>query len=380
MKRNLTFLSLMAIAILSGTCAIAQQNTTRSSNDDDSFGDFVDNPGVWSAVIHGDKTHIQFGGFHWNSGTSFMTSELGPLPIDKPGTFVVKRDAGTVTFTGTFSNDRGHGTYTYTEDASFKDYLTQAGFRDITEELMLHLFFTNIDKKYFAYMKENGYEGITMSELKDLAYQDVNYDILSRYLELFKKEGFGKVSVDQIVELREHGVSPGFIGNLHELGYKTLSLDKAQELVDHGVSIAFIRELQSMGYNNISLDNAQELVDHGVSADFIREFHQMGYKDMTPETARELVDHGVSVQFVREFQHLGYKDISLDRATELADHGVKPSFVSRFKELGFVDISLRKAEELADHGVTTEFIKKMQDKGLKNLSLDEYIRLADAGM
>jgi hypothetical protein len=248
MKRNLSFLCLMAIAILAGNCAIAQQNTSSSSNDDDSFnGNFVDNPGVWSAVIYGEKTHIQFGGFHWNSGTTFMTSELGPLPIDKPGTFTVKRDAGTVTFTGTFSNDRGHGTYSYTEDAPFKAYLTQAGFHDITEELMLHLFFTNIDRKYFDYMKGNGYEGITLSELKDLAYHDVNYDVFSRYLELFKKESFGKVSLEQIVELRDHGVSPGFIGSLHELGYKTLSLDKAQELVDHGVSIAFIRELQSMG-------------------------------------------------------------------------------------------------------------------------------------
>ena len=111
MKRNLTFLSLMAIAILAGNSAIAQQNTTNSSNDDDSFdGNSMENPGVWSAVIYGEKTHIQFGGFHWNSGTTFMTSELGLLPIDKPGTFTVKRDAGTVTFNGTFSNNRGHGT------------------------------------------------------------------------------------------------------------------------------------------------------------------------------------------------------------------------------------------------------------------------------
>jgi hypothetical protein len=321
MKRNLTFLSLVAIAILVGNSAIAQQNTNRSSDDDESY-DFVDNPGVWSAVFRGDKTHIQFGGFHWNSGTTFMTSELGSVPIYKPGTFTVKRDAGTVTFTGTFSNDRGHGTYAYTEDATFKDFLTQAGFHDIKEELMLHLFFTNIDKKYFAYMKENGYEGVTLSELKDLAYHDVNYDVLSRYLELFKKEGFGKVTLDQIVGLRDHGVSPGFIGGLHELGYKNGSLDKAQELVDHGVSIAFLRELQAMGYKDISLDNAQELVDHGVSA-----------------------------AFIREFQNLGFKDISISKATELADHGV-----------------------------TTDFIKKMQDKGLKNLSLDEYIRLADSGM
>jgi hypothetical protein len=84
------------------TGATAQQKKDKSS-DDDFYENEVDNPGVWSAVVRNDKAYIQFGGFHWSSGSTFPVSELGPLPTDKAGTFVVKRDPGTVTFNGDFT-------------------------------------------------------------------------------------------------------------------------------------------------------------------------------------------------------------------------------------------------------------------------------------
>ena len=379
-KIILSAFSIVALTAIMYSSAQAQQKSSKSSDDDDMSWDSRDNPGVWSAMIHEDRVYIQFGGLHWSSGSNFMVSELGALPTDKQGTFAVKREAGTVTFNGSFTNGRGHGTYLFEENASFKSFLAQEGFKDINEELMLHLFFTNINQEYFGYMKANGYTGITMSQLKDLAFQNVNLKVLTGYLDLFKKENYGKVSLEKIIELREHGVGPSFVNSFHEMGYKDISLDKALELRDHGVSPKFIEEMKKAGAKDISLDEAVELRDHGVSAEFIYGLKELGYGDISLEKARKLRDHGVSIEFIKEFMAMGYKDISPDRAQELRDHGVNPAFVSRIKELGFSDITLNKAVELRDHGVTADYIKKMQDKGLKNLSLDEYVRLRDSGM
>lgn len=313
--------------------------------------DFADNPGLWSAVIRSDHADIEFGGRHWNSSSTFPLSELGTLPTGKTGAFTVKRDAGTVTFNGAWEGNRGHGTYAFEKDPSFVSFLAQEGFSDVSEELMLHFFFTNINKAYFGYMKENGYTGITLSELKELAYQDMNQRVLTSYLEIFKKNNYGKVSIEMIVELREHGVSPAFIEGVRQMGYTDLSLETAKEMVDHGVSLDFITEMQKIGGRHLTLDEAIELVDHGVSASFVRELVELGYKDISLEKARELVDHGVSISFIRSFIQLGYKDISPD-----------------------------KAQELVDHGVSADYIKQMQAKGLKNLTLDQYIRLKDGGM
>jgi len=343
--------SMMAITLFLCTNGQAQQKSARSDDDDGWNDNFHDNPGVWTAITYEDKAHIQFGGFHWSSSSTFLLSELGTLPAGKEGSFVVKRDPGTVTFNGIFSGNKGHGTYIFEENAAFKSYLEQEGFKELTEELMLHLFFTNINKEYFGYMKENGYTGVTMSQLKDLAYQNINRNVLAGYLDLFKKEEYGKVSIERIIELREHGVSPRFINSFHEMGYKSFSLEKALELKDHGVNPEFITEMKKAGAKDITLDEAIELRDHGVSSSFVAQLKEMGYPDVTLQRAVELRDHGVSIEFIREFQRLGYKDITL-----------------------------KKAEELRDHGVTADYIRGLQEKGLKNLSLDQYQRLRDSGM
>jgi len=65
-----------------------------------------------------------------------------------------------------------------------------------SEELMIHLYFTNINMTYFGFMKENGYTGITMNELKHLAEENMNQVVMTNYFELFRKENFGKVLRD----------------------------------------------------------------------------------------------------------------------------------------------------------------------------------------
>src|SRR5580704_6987857 len=133
MKRIFFFAFLtVAATTLLWTNAGAQDKTHQSNDDDDSWsGDFSDNPGLWSAIVRDDKVHIQFGGRHWSSGAIFNLSELGPLPTDKPGSFTVKRDPGTVTFNGVFEGRRGHGTYSYEQDPAFRSFLTQEGFSTI---------------------------------------------------------------------------------------------------------------------------------------------------------------------------------------------------------------------------------------------------------
>ena len=263
-KIILASFSFMALTVLVWTSATAQQKRDKSSADDDFYENEVDNPGVWSAVVRNDKAYIQFGGFHWSSGSTFPVSELGTLPVGTPGAFVVKRDPGTVTFNGVFNNDHGHGTYVFEANSGFTGYLAQEGFKDISEELMLHLFFTNINKEYFSYMKQSGYDGITMSQLKDLAYHNVNRKVISGYLDLFKQEGYGKVSLEKIVELRDRGVSPDFISSFHEMGYKDMSLDLAQELQDQGVTANYIKKMQDKGLKNLSLDQYIRLKDSGM--------------------------------------------------------------------------------------------------------------------
>jgi hypothetical protein len=331
------------------------------------------------AYIEDEKVYIEFTGEDWNTGRSFSLSELGTLPTGE-GTFNVTREAGTVTFKGVFEGGKGHGFYTFAENAPFKSYLEQKGYSGLDKRLMLDIFFTDINKGYFEFMKENGYGQISNEQLKDLAQQNLSRKIMEDYFGLFKTESWGHPSLGKVVELREHGVNARFVNNFHKMGYKeNIPLDKALELRDHGVSPEFITSIQKMGYEKISLDRAVDLRDHGVNPEYISSLQSMGYKDITLEKAQELRDHGVNPEFIHTMQEMGYKDVTLDRAQELIDHGVNANFIKSITELGFKDLTLDKAQELVDHGVNAQFIKKMRDKGVKVQTLDDYIRLRDTG-
>jgi hypothetical protein len=352
MKKNIIaglFIAVLFSALFSLAQSVNVKVAVKNMHRTGNSGSHV--PGTWISYIAGEKVHIQFTGEDWNTGRTFLLTETGMLPTGNEGTFALTREAGTINFKGEFAGGKGHGFYTFAENAAFKSYLQQKGYSDLDKELMLDIFLTDINKGYFEFLKENGYASISNQQLRDLAQQDLNRKVMEDYFALFKTEDYGHQSLDKIVELREHGVNAGFVNSFRQMGYhEQIPLDKALELRDHGVTPEFITSIQKIGYEKISLDKAVELRDHGVNP-----------------------------QFISSIQQMGYKDITLDKARELKDHGVNPEFIKSIHALGFNDVSLDKARELRDHGVNAEYIKKIKDKGMNVHTLDDYIRLRDTG-
>jgi hypothetical protein len=367
----------LTLAVAFAGQAFSQQK--EKGDDDQSSGQFGHSPGTWDAVMKDGIVNIQFYARHWSNGRNFTAAELGTLPTEKVGTFALTRESGKLTFKGVFQDHWGHGTYTFEQNAAFKSYLGQKGYSKLDDELMLAVFFTDINKGYFDFMKDNGYPSISNDQFKDLAEQNLNRKVLEEYFALFKAEGYGRQSIDKLVELREHGVTPKYIASIHQMGYKGFSLDKALELRDHGVTAEYIVSLKKMGDANVTLDQAQDLRDHGVTTEYVASLKKLGYPDMTLYKAQELRDHGVTVEYVNSIQKLGYKDITLDKAQDLRDHGVTAEFIKSINDLGFKNISLEKAEDLRNHGVTASYIKKMKTKGVKLETLDDFIKLRDTG-
>jgi len=378
-----TALSILLLLTALSDKSFSQKKAKSTSDDDDgnySYSRNGHNPGEWDAVIKDDQVNIQFFGKDWNNGRNFPLAEFGSLPTDKVGEFTLNRESGKMTFKGVFVNHFGHGTYSFQQNAEFKAYLQQKGFTKLDEEMMMSVFFTDINKGYFEFLKENGYPTISNSQLRDLAEQNLTRKVFTDYFSLFKTEDWGHPSLDKIVELREHGVNAHFVNSFAELGYKQkIPLEKALELRDHGVTAQFITIIQKMGYGNITLDKATDLRDHGVNPEYINSIRNLGYKDMSLDRIENLRDHGVSVEFINSMQQMGYKNITLDKAEELRDHGVNPEFIKSIAALGFKDLTLDQAQELRDHGVNAEFIKKMKNKGVKLQTLDDFIKLRDSG-
>ncbi|HEY1215917.1 MAG TPA: M56 family metallopeptidase, partial [Bryobacteraceae bacterium] len=164
------------------------------------------------------------------------------------------------------------------------------------------------------------------------------------------------------------------------LGYRNLSLDKLIEMKEHGVTADYILSFRKMGYPTISPDQAIQLRDHGVTVEYIQELQQMGFKDISLHTAQRLRDHGVTAEYVNSLVSMGYRPIALDQAVELRDHGVTTEFIAQLNELGFSHISLEKVQELKDHGITGDYIAACKKKFGKLFEINDYIKLRDAGI
>lgn len=343
---------LAAVFFLTGF-RVQSQNNSNANVQLHHFGNFGGHhiPNIWDAYLEDSKIYIELTGEDWITGRTYPLAELGKLPGKTEGTFTLSREAGSITFKGIFEGGKGHGFFKFTENASFRAYLEGQGFKNLDNELMVHIFLTDINKGYFDNLKANGYPTITNEQLKDLAEQNLDHKAFNDYFAMFKTENWGHQSLDKIIELREHGVNANFLNSFREMGYKDkIPVDKAMELRDHGVSPEYITSIQKMGFRKITLEKAVELRDHGVSVDFINSIRDMGYNNLTLDMAMELRDHGVSPDFMRSINALGFKDLTLD-----------------------------KARELRDHGVSVAFIKKVQGKGTNMRSLDDYIRLKDNG-
>ena len=133
-------------------------------------------------------------------------------------------------------------------------------------------------------------------------------------------------------------------------------------------------------YENVSVDKLIEAKEHGVTPEFVGELQRLGYKNISLDQAIRLRDHGVTAEFISDLQTQGYTDINLNKAVDLRDHGVTSEFIAGLRALGFSDLPLDKAVKLRDHGVTVEYITGMKKRFGKLLELNDYIKLRDAGI
>jgi len=59
-----------------------------------------------------------------------------------------------------------------------------------------------------------------------------------------------------------------------------------------------VRELKELGYDKLSVDQYIDLRNHGVSADFIREVQKQGYKNATVDELIRMRSRGISSKSV----------------------------------------------------------------------------------
>jgi len=166
-------------------------------------------------------------------------------------------------------------------------------------------------------------------------------------LDALNAVGMTNLSVDQLISLRDHGVSGTLVRSaISYFGH--VSSDDLTYLADHGISTRYLDELRSYGATGLSVKDAVRLMDHGVSADFMRS--AFGYFKPRP---------------------------SADDLVQMVDHGVSTSCIQAFRENNLY-VSVNDMVRLEDNGVQAPYVAKIRHSNPR-ASIDDIIRLHNAG-
>jgi hypothetical protein len=253
--------------------------------------------GEWTARLNDGWTNnserwvsVQFHDNRRQWGFGVRRADLRGLPQDADdftgdARFTLNRDAGTIAFDGSFRRGLGVGTYTFTGN---QDYVTG--------------------------MRRFGYEGLDTEKLLRLTIHDVS----RAYATSMQEQ---RPSVDDLVKMRIHGLTPEFVRQARELGFKELSIDDLVKMRIHRVTPEYIKEIRDLGYKDVTLDQLVKLRIHRVTAEYIKAIRDLGYTNVSLDDYAKMRIHGVTPEFIKEVRGMGFKSLDSDEVVELAIHG-----------------------------------------------------------
>jgi uncharacterized protein (UPF0335 family) len=309
--------------------------------------------GTWTVEFHEGKAFLQvrsstprdgngdrpWNGGDWSMGQSFPVEELSGLPANDQNLtaanvkFEMRREAGTLSFDGSFRDGRGAGLFSFTPRSEYTNEMRRLGYND---DLPLWR-----------------------------RYQLAVHDVGPRYINALKTEGFDKLTLDEVQRAKSHGVSIDYIKEIKGQGFRAASLENLVRTRDHGVTAEFIKAMKAEGFNGATLEDFVRLRDHGVTQKYVQDMKRAFGSGTTLDELVRARDHGVTPEYVQEIKALGFSAQTLEQFVRLRDHGVKSEYVKELRAAGYDKLAPEDIVRVRDHGVTAAYIRDLAGGGLQ---------------
>jgi len=131
--------------------------------------------------------------------------------------------------------------------------------------------------------------------------------------------------------------------------------------------------MEEMGYTGLTREDLIELRQQGVTATYTSRIRDLGYTDLTLDEVVRLAQNDVSSTFTAMMKELGY-DLSVDDLVQLRQHGITAYFTSNMHDLGYTDITMDELIRLRDVGVTTSDVEQLIEQTGEQPAIEEIIR------
>jgi beta-lactamase regulating signal transducer with metallopeptidase domain len=131
-----------------------------------------------------------------------------------------------------------------------------------------------------------------------------------------------RLSPEQLISFRIHGVTPEFIEEIRALGFSRVTADELTAMRIHGVTPDFVRATRAEGLTP-TIDEMIEFRIHGVTRAFIRELGALGYTGLSSGELVSMRIHGVTPDFIRKMNRFRGQKLSVDDLVGARIHGIE---------------------------------------------------------
>ncbi|MBE9462173.1 M56 family metallopeptidase [Dyadobacter subterraneus] len=355
-----------------------QSEKQPNARDESSIGNYTDSKtdmssGYWYS--HQDKENycLEFkgsqGNSQWNMSRCFRKDSFKKTGDNS---FVLTKDAGTMQLNGNLLAEVSQGKYTFTENKDFANYLAANSTPSQEKNLVLFLFFADVNRQYLEFLKSH-YQTLDGQRLLEIAIHDIGLTEFQGYIALFEQYNHKKPSMSEIIEAKIHGVDQQYVQQMEKMGFSGLSMKKIIEAKIHGIEPGYVQHLKDAGLANLSLDKVIEAKIHDVNPNSVKELKALGFADLNLTKMIELNIHGVTPTYIQELQSAGLKNITLQQALEAKIHGLDAGSIKELRALGFTNVSFDEIRNARIHGVDASFVKGLKEAGLPGLTIEKAI-------
>ncbi|MEO8131699.1 MAG: hypothetical protein ABI822_31685, partial [Bryobacteraceae bacterium] len=101
--------------------------------------------------------------------------------------------------------------------------------------------------------------------------------------------------------------NPTFIADMEKLGYWGIGNDNLYSLALSDTGIRYATAMRDAGLTRVSIDELMDLRQRGVDGEYVRGARRDSHRELMPAELIRLRDHGVSASYMAEVARMGYR-------------------------------------------------------------------------